>query len=276
VKLWKKDAPSAKIITIANQKGGVGKTTSTMNLGVAMAKAGAKVLLLDSDPQGNLTSYLGVTPFEGEYEDIRTLDEIFLSKRRLKDKDLESFPVQTPAGVDLIAADQALSGIEYYLFSRSDKELVLKKALDVIGQNYDYILIDTPPSLNLLTINAFCASHSILIPLQPEFFSLEGIVQVKNTIQNIQDRWNPNLSILGILPTQVKARRRLTQEVIESLGEEFGEILFENVIHDNSAITESSGHAKSVMDYRLKSRGSSDYLAAAKELMNRCESEVKA
>ncbi len=261
---------AAKIITIANQKGGVGKTTTTMNLGVALTRLNKRVLLIDGDPQANLTSYLGITPGEHPYESVHTLDEIYLSKRPLDAEGRLFFITKSASGVDLIAADKALSGVEYYLFTRADREVVLARFLEALKQDYDLILIDTPPSLNLLTLNALCASDYVLIPVQPEFFSLEGIVKIKESIEDVRLRWNPNLSIIGVLPTQLSSRRKLTHEVIRALQMELGEKLFETKIHDNAAVAESSGHAQSVIEYDRTSRGAQDYMAAAKELILRC------
>ena len=259
---------NAIIITVANQKGGVGKTTSVMNLGVAFHQCGKKVLLIDSDPQANLTSYLGVQP-------TRTLDEIYLSKRPMNSEPLEvkkQWICPTHSGVDLIASDRGLSGVEYYLFSRSDKEMVLKGFLECFRDAYDFILIDTPPSLNLLTLNALCASDRVLIPVQPEFFSLEGIVKIRETIGEVKARWNPSLAILGILATQVSSRRKLTDEILSTLRAELGSDLLKAMIRDSAAVTESSGHAKSVLEYQRSSNGAQDYIEAAAELIKRCAS----
>jgi chromosome partitioning protein len=257
-----------KVITIANQKGGVGKTTSTLNFGVALAKKNRRVLLIDGDPQGNLTSYLGVTPGSGQYEKLQTLDEIYLAKRAL---DPSSFIAETTSGVSLIAGDQALTGVEHYLFSRPEREKVLAQFLDSIKDRFDYVVIDTPPSLGLLTLNALCASDHVLIPMQTEFFSLEGIVKIQAAIDDVKARWNEKLSIIGVLATQVNKRRKLTLEVLDTLREAMGDLVFKSVIHDNASVAESSGHAQSVFDYDRKSQGAADYLAASEELIKRCE-----
>jgi chromosome partitioning protein len=262
---------SAKIITVANQKGGVGKTTTTMNLGAALAESGHRVLLIDSDPQANLTSYLGVQPGEGDHSGLLTLDQVYLSKRPMDRSMIASFIAICPENknLHLIASDRGLSGVEYYLFSRPDRELLLSRVLDTLKADYDFILIDTPPSLNLLTMNALCASDHVLIPVQPEFFSLEGIVKIRESIESVRERWNQKLTILGVLATQVSHRRKLTEEVLGALKQEMGEEFFAAMIHDNAAVTESSGHAQSVLAYDRGSRGAKDYLAASKELQNK-------
>jgi len=269
---------TAKIITVANQKGGVGKTTVTMNLGVALASLNRHVLLIDSDPQANLSSYLGVIPGEAPYLDLKTLDEVYLSKRPADHSFKQSCIAKTGAGVDLIASDQSLSGVEHYLFNRPDREMVLARILKPIREDYDFIFIDTPPSLNLLTFNALCASDSVLIPIQPQFFSLEGIVKIREAIENVRSRWNENLKIEGVVASQVSQRRRLTGEVLSTLKDELGPVLFKAMIHDNAAVAESSGHAESVLSYDRSSRGALDFMAVADELLRRNShgKEVKA
>ncbi len=252
----------AKIITIANQKGGVGKTTTVMNLGAALVRAGKKVLAIDSDPQANLTSYLGVTP-------VHALDELYLTKKPITAELIAEFIHPTEQGISVIPADGGLSGVEYYLFSRTGREQLLSRFLAPILSQFDYVFIDTPPSLNLLTLNALVASTDVLVPVQPEFFSLEGIVKIQESIADIRARWNPKLSILGILVTQANFRRKLTAEVIATLREEFPDRVLETVIHENASISESTGHASSVLHYAPGSRGAEDYLALGKELINR-------
>ncbi len=251
---------TARIYTIANQKGGVGKTTTTMNLGCALARAGKRVLLIDSDAQANLTSYLGVTPG-------RTLDELYLSKKPLAVSELQAFIHTTRHGVSLIPSDSNLNGVEYYLFSKPKRELLLAGWIDKIRHEYDFVLIDTPPSLNLLTLNALCASDGVIVPVQPEFFSLEGIVKIRDSITDVRERWNPKLTIRGIVVTQANLRRKLTSEVLSALKSEFEDRVFATLIRENSSVSESSGHGKSVLEYAPASHGAEDYNSLSREFI---------
>lgn len=267
---------TATVLTIANQKGGVGKTTSTMNLGKALQSEGARVLLIDSDPQANLTSYLGVTPGFGQYSGVRTLEEIFLAKRPLTDDVLSQFLISTPSGLDLLAADKHLTGVEYYLFTRVEREQILSQFLARIAARYDWILIDTPPNLGLLTQNALTASSGVLIPMQPEYFSLEGIVKLREAIEDLRSRGTRAPKIIGLLPTQVNQRRKLTQEVLETLHQEMPGLVFSSQIRENSSLSESTGHARSIFDYDARSHGAADYRQAAKELVQRVQALMPA
>ncbi len=261
----------SKIITVANQKGGVGKTTATMNIGAVFAKT-HRVLLIDSDPQANLTSYAGITPGEAPFDAIRTLDEIYTAKRPLDKYILREFiaPTKQP-NLDILCADKNLAGIEHYLLSRENRETILSRTLQAIDLLYDYILIDTPPSTNTLTLNALVASNYVLVPMQPEFFSLEGIVKIRQTITMVQEKWNPQLKLLGILPTHVVSRRKLTSEVLETLRTEMPEAFIENHISDSTLVAESSGHGRSILDYSPKSKSAQEFAAVAADLMNRIE-----
>ncbi len=252
----------ARILAIANQKGGVGKTTTTMNLGHALARQGHQVLLIDSDPQGNLTRYLGARP-KG------FLDELYLSRKKPSRETLTPLLHRCTENLHLIGCDSNLAGVEYYLFSREERERVLSGWIDTLREEFDYILIDTPPSLNLLTLNALVAAHEVLVPAQPEFFSLEGLAKLRATIEGVRGRWNPTLRIGGIVVTQAQQRRKLYGEVLESLKAEFGDVIFATRIRENAAITESSGHARAVFDYAPKSIGAEDYLALAQEFLTR-------
>ncbi|MEN9724406.1 MAG: hypothetical protein RJB38_2392 [Pseudomonadota bacterium] len=251
----------ARTIAIANQKGGVGKTTTTMNLGHALARQGYQVLLVDSDPQGNLTRYLGAPP-------DALLDELYLLKKKPSREALFPFIRRCSELLHFVGCDSDLAGVEYFLFSREERELVLARWIDLLREEFDYILIDTPPSLNLLTLNALVAADEVLVPVQPEFFSLEGLAKLRSSIQGVQARWNPRLKLGGIVVTQSQQRRKLTAEVLSNLQQEFGTLVFQTKIRDSASLSESSGHSQSIFDYAPRSNGSEDYLALAEEFIN--------
>lgn len=258
----------ATVISIANQKGGVGKTTTAFNLGHAFCEQGFRVLLIDNDPQGNLTSY-GVQKDQEHWEPPFTIDEVYVSRREtLLEK--ENF-IPLKENLDLLAADSMLSGAEYYLMAKGQKEFVLKKALSPLMDCYDYVVIDNPPALNLLTVNGLVASHFVVVPVQLEFFSLEGIVLLEKTIESLQDK-NPVLSILGIVPNMYDGRRKLNVEVLEALREQFGDKVFSSPIHNSVKIAESSGHGRSILSYAPSSRSSKEFLEIAQEVHNKCQS----
>ena len=257
----------ALCLTVSNQKGGVGKTTTTLNLAAALVETDKRVLVVDSDPQANLSSYLGVVDGDYNSQKIPTLDEFYLAKCPPAAKD---WITKTEEGIDLIASDRGLAGVEYYLFSRADRELLLMKFLEPLRAQYDFILIDTPPSLNLLTLNALVASDRVIIPIQAEFFSLEGIVKLRKILDDVRERWNPGLQILGILPSQITMRRKLTSQVIELVEAEFSGLVLKTSIRDSVALAEAPGHARSVLKYeRAGGNASEDFRALAKEIMER-------
>ncbi len=246
----------ATTFSIVNQKGGVGKTTLTFNLGAALAKSGAKVLLIDNDPQGNLTSYTGV--------DARfTVDEIYVSRKlpQLTTSDLD----RVDEGLCIIGADSMLAGVEYYLATRDNKEFVLKNALHKLNEEFDYILIDNPPALNLLTVNGLVASFGVLVPVQLEFFSLEGIVALEKTVESLKEK-NPVLRISGIIANMFDDRRKLNWEVWEALKTNFGDLVLDTKIHNCVKIAESSGHGKSILKYSPSSRSSQEFQKIAEEI----------
>lgn len=250
----------ARVISLANQKGGVGKTTTSFNLASALRQSQeARVLLIDNDPQGNLTSYAlseGTTP-------ELTIDELYVSRKNPR-LSLETLS-KVSENFYLLASDQMLSGVEYYLASRTDKESVLKNALAEIRNEFDYVLIDNPPALSLLTINGLVASDYVLVPVQLEFFSLEGIVQLQRTLELVKDR-NPELKFLGIVPNMFDDRRKLNWEVLEALKKQFGDLVLETKIHNSVKLAESSGYGKSILTYAPASRPSQEFLSLADEI----------
>lgn len=257
-----------RVIALANQKGGVGKTTTCVNLGAAFLERGFKVLLVDNDPQGNMSSYLAREKGGAPVQEKSTLDELYLSKRapekvEAKDRFVDSIQV----GFDLIRSDAALMGVEHYLYSRPHPEGVLKKNLEWASGEYDFVLIDNPPSMGLLTMNALVAAHEVLVPLQAEFFSLEGVAKMKEAIGLVRERWNNGLVIAGVVPTIVDQRKKLTLEVIAKLREYFPQELLKARIRDNSKLSESSGRGVSIFQYAPSSSGAQDYRDLATELV---------
>lgn len=251
-----------RIIAIANQKGGVGKTTTTINLGAALSRLGCKVLIVDLDPQGNASTGLGIATDDREYTTYELLlDDVSLSEV-IK-------PTETP-GLFIVPATVDLSSADVELVSNEKRSFLLHDALRQFAMDdlgYDYILIDCPPSLNLLTVNAMVAAHSILVPLQSEFFALEGLSQLMLTIREVRQAANAALRIEGVVLTMYDMRNNLSQQVEADARENLGELVFRTVIPRNVRLSEAPSFAKSVLDYDPESKGARAYIALAEELL---------
>lgn len=250
-----------KIIAIANQKGGVGKTTTSVNLAASLAQMGKRVLLVDIDPQGNATMSSGL---EKNGVDFSILDLL------LEEEDLQSCAIPSPTGgFDVIPANGDLTAAEVELIDVEGKEKRLKNGLANGEQRYDFVLIDCPPSLNMLTINAMVACHSILITMQCEYFALEGLSALLNTIRRINETVNPDLEIEGILRTMYDPRNSLTTEVSEQLFSHFGNLVYRTVIPRNIRLAEAPSHGEPGIVYDRYSRGARAYMALAEEFSRR-------
>jgi chromosome partitioning protein len=251
----------AKIICIANQKGGVGKTTTAVNLAASLAVAERKTLLVDMDPQGNAGSGVGI-----EKEKLR--ESIY--DGLVNGTDLTSIVVKTALPhLDIIPSTTDLAGAELELVSAEGREKRLKNALVALTGSYDYIIIDCPPSLGLLTINAMTAADSVLIPLQCEYYAMEGLSQMLNTIRLVRKGLNPHISIEGILLTMFDSRVNLARQVCEEIRNHFNDSAFSTVIPRNIRLSEAPSHGKPVLLYDITSRGAASYLDLAKEIIKR-------
>ncbi|HKL45252.1 MAG TPA: AAA family ATPase [Roseovarius sp.] len=252
-----------KIIAVANQKGGVGKTTTTINLGAALAEAGQKVLIVDLDPQGNASTGLGIAPSEREYTTYELLLEEIELNEVVRETALENLLI-VPATVDLSSADMELIANEKRSFLLHDA--LRQNAMDVYG--LDYILIDCPPSLNLLTVNAMVAAHSVLVPLQSEFFALEGLSQLMLTIREVRQSANPGLRIEGIVLTMFDSRNNLSAQVEQDARDNLGPMVFNTRIPRNVRVSEAPSYSLPVLQYDSTSKGALAYRDLARELMS--------
>ena len=253
----------ARVIAVANQKGGVGKTTTTINLGASLADEGKRVLLVDSDAQGNATSGLGVSKTEVEID----IYDILINEAPIQDVIVAS----SRENMDLVPASIQLAGAEVELSNMKHRETRLKKALDSVRDEYDYILIDCPPSLGHLTINAFTASDSVLIPVQCEYYALEGLSQLLNTVRLVQKHFNNQLKIEGVLLTMLDRRTNLGYEVVEEVKKYFHEKVYETIIPRNVRLSEAPSYGLSIVDYDRQSLGAQTYRELAKEVLDQNE-----
>lgn len=249
-----------KIISVSNQKGGVGKTTTALSLSAALGVLEKKVLLIDMDPQSNATSGLGVDSNEAT---LSSYDLIIGNAKA------SNIVIQTSSpNLDLIPAKIDLVGLEIEIVNESSREYLLKKALEKIKEKYDFIIVDCPPSLGLITLNALTCSDSVIIPIQCEYFALEGLGKLLNTIKGVQKVHNPNLSLEGILLTMFDSRLRLSNQVKQDVKKHFGNIVFNTIIPRNVSLGEAPSHGESILMYNATSKGSKSYLKFAQEIVN--------
>lgn len=250
-----------RIIAVANQKGGVGKTTTAINLSACLAEKNKKVLTLDMDPQGNTTSGLGVDKNQAE----NTVYELILDESELSDCIYSS----VMENLSVIPSNINLSGAEIELIGFENKEYLLKSKLDMIKDNYDYIIIDCPPSLNLLTINAMTAADSVIVPIQCEYYALEGLSQLIHTIDLIKERLNPKLEIEGVVFTMYDARTNLSLQVVENVKENLDTTIYKTIIPRNVRLAEAPSHGKPINVYDPRSTGAESYRLLAQEVIDR-------
>ena len=250
-----------RIIAVANQKGGVGKTTTAINLAACLAEAGKKVLTIDLDPQGNMTSGLGVDKNEVE----NTVYELMLDECSIK----ESITDTVVDGLKLIPSNVNLAGAEIELLGINEKEYILKNAVDYVKDDYDFVIIDCPPSLNMLTINAMTTANSVLVPIQCEYYALEGLSQLMHTIDLVQQRLNPDLLIEGIVFTMYDVRTNLSVQVVQNVKSNLDVKIYNTLIPRNIRLAEAPSHGLPINLYDKRSAGAESYRLLAKEVIER-------
>ena len=252
----------ANIIAIASQKGGVGKTTTAVNLAAAIARAKRRVLLVDIDPQGNATSGLGID---------KTMLMSMIYHVLIEGRSVRETIVTSDFGVDLLPASVDLAGAEAELVGLERRETRLRDALAGVAHDYDYIFIDCPPSLGFLTLNALAAAHSVLIPIQCEFYALEGVALLMNTVRLVQEGANPALMVRGVVMTMYDSRTRIATQVVDEVKEVFGATVYETLIPRNVRLSEAPSFGQPITAYDITSRGAESYIALAREVLKREE-----
>ena len=250
-----------KIIAIANQKGGVGKTTTSINLAASLGVLEKKVLLIDADPQANATSGLGINVESVEIGTYQLLEHSNTAKEAILATDTPNLDI-IPSHIDLVA-------IEIELVDKDDREYMLKNALVDIKNEYDFIIIDCAPSLGLLTLNALTAADAVIIPIQCEYFALEGLGKLLNTIKSVQKIHNPELDIEGLLLTMYDSRLRLSNQVVEEVQKHFNNMVFQTIIQRNVRLSEAPSYGENIIKYDASSKGATNYLSVAKEIINK-------
>ena len=254
-----------RIIAIANQKGGVGKTTTAINLSASLTESGKKVLTIDMDPQGNTTSGLGIDKNQIE----NTVYEMILEELPTE----ECIQPTIMEGLDVIASNITLSGAEVELISLENKEFLLKDKVEKLKSEYDYIIIDCPPSLNLLTINAMTTADTVLVPIQCEYYALEGLSQLLHTVNLVKQRLNPNLEMEGVVFTMYDARTNLSLQVVENVKSNLHQTIYKTIIPRNIRLAEAPSHGLPINVYDSKSTGAESYRLLAEEVIHRGEEE---
>ncbi len=253
----------AVVISLLNHKGGVGKTTSAINIGAGMVELGKRCLLIDLDPQANLTVSLGISRQKYTiYESLRGESDLV--------------PYTAKDGLDIITSTLDLSGAEMELINEAGREYILRELLTTVDDDYDYVIIDCPPSLGLLTLNALTSSRYVYIPLQTEFLALQGLAKIKQVIDKVKLRLNKKLELGGVIATMYDSRKVLNRDVVETIKKYFGQKVFNTFIRDNVALAEAPAQRQDIFEYNKRSPGAKDYLALCKEIIERTKLEVEA
>ena len=251
-----------RAIALCNQKGGVGKTTCAINLGAALVRLGERVLLVDLDPQAHLTCSLGIPPPEASVYDL------IRGERSLRELVVKS------GGLEVVPSSPGLAGVDVELSSTRGREYLLRDALGLL-RGYDYVFIDCPPSLGLLTVNALTTAREVYIPLQVEFLALQGLARLLETVEIVRERLNGGLEVTGVIGTRYDRRRTLNREVVERIRAHFGRRFFRTLIRENIALAEAPSHGLSIFDYRPRAHGAEDFMSLAREVVKRYEGRRK-